>query len=202
METQLQDIIDRIHDEGVKGAEKRAHEIIEQAEHRAQERITAAREEAEQIKRDAKAEAARSQASGEAAIRQSARDLLLSVSKQLEALFSSLQAEAVGEALTADRMASIIEQMIGSWIKDVGQSLDVLVSESDRDALEKALRTRLASRLKGGFEVRPVKGIAAGFRVGGEGSAYFDVSAATIAELLATYLNPRLAEIVKQAAAS
>ena len=201
METQLQDIIDRIHSEGVKGAEQRAHEIIEHAEKRAQERVASAREQAESIIKDAKEEAAQAQASGEAALRQAARDVLLSVQKRLEALFTELQEQAVGEALTPERVSSIIESMIGTWLKDDGATVDVLVAEGDRDAMEKELKRRLADKLKGGVDVRPIKGISAGFRVGGEGAAYFDVTAETLAELLAAYLNPRLSEIMKQAAA-
>jgi V/A-type H+-transporting ATPase subunit E len=54
-----------------------------------------------------------------------------------------------------------------------------------------------------GLDVRPVSGIAAGFRIGEKGgAAYYDFSAESIGELLSAYLNPRLAEIMKRAAQS
>ena len=200
MDTQLQDIITKIHDEGVKEAEQRAKRIVESAEHQAKERVDRAKAEADQIRTDAEQEAARSKAAGEAALKQASRDLLLSVQKDLTALFEQIQKDAVGESMTADRMGDIITKLVDAWMKEDTEQLNVLVSEKDRDALESALKKRLADRLKKGYEVRPVRGINAGFRVGGgDSAAYFDFTDETIAGLLAAYLNPRLAELMQNA---
>lgn len=200
MDTQLQDIITKIHDEGVKEAEQRAKRIVESAEQQAKERVDRAKAEADQIRKDAEQEAARSKAAGEAALKQASRDLLLSVQKDLTALFEQIQKDAVGESMTADRMGDIITKLVDAWMKEDTEQLNVLVSEKDRDALESALKKRLADRLKKGYEVRPVRGINAGFRVGGgDSAAYFDFTDETIAGLLAAYLNPRLAELMQNA---
>ncbi|MFP4211090.1 MAG: hypothetical protein ACOC2V_04010 [Alkalispirochaeta sp.] len=198
MDTQLQDIIAKIHDEGVKEAETRAQQIIETAEKQAKDRIEKARSEAESIRKEAEQEAAKSRAAGEAALKQASRDLLLSVQKELTALFETVQKESIAEAMTPDRMADLIASFVDSWMKGKGETLDVLVAEKDRDALEGTLRKRFADKLKGGYEVRPVRGINAGFRVGGgDSAAYFDFTDETLADLLSHYLNPRLAELMQ-----
>ncbi|MDA3948924.1 MAG: V-type ATP synthase subunit E, partial [Spirochaeta sp.] len=134
------------------------------------------------------------------ALKQASRDLLLSVQKDLTALFERIQKDAVGESMTADRMGEIITSLVDTWIKKDLEQLDVLVSEKDRDALESALKKRLADTLRNGYEVRPVRGITAGFRVGGgDSAAYYDLTDETIAGLLAAYLNPRLAELMQTA---
>jgi V/A-type H+/Na+-transporting ATPase subunit E len=201
MDTQLQDIIQKIHNEGVQEAEARARQIIESAEKQAKERVDRAKKEAQSIRQDAEKEAQKSQAAGEAALKQASRDLLLAVKKDLTALFEKVQKEAVGEGLTVERMGEIITLIVTSWMKGDNDSFDVLVSEKDRDALEKDLRKRLTDKLKGGYEVRPVRGISAGFRISsGDSGAYYDFTDEAISELLAAYLNPRLAEVMQNAA--
>ncbi len=200
MDTQLQDIIQKIHDEGVQEAEARAKKIIEAAEKNAKERIDRAKNEAEQIKKDAEKEAEKAQAAGEAALKQASRDLLLSVRKELTSLFDSVQKEAVGEALTAQRMGEIISSLVAAWVKDGTTRVEVLVGEDDRDALENELKKRLSGKLNAGYEVRPVRGISAGFRIStGDSGAYYDFTDESISELLAAYLNPRLAAVMQKA---
>ncbi|MEX2443074.1 MAG: V-type ATP synthase subunit E family protein [Alkalispirochaeta sp.] len=200
METQLQDIIDKIHDEGVKEAEQRARKIVESAEKQAREKVDHARSEADEIIKEAKEEAAKHTAAGEAALKQASRDLLLSVRKQLTSLFETVQEQAVGDALTPERMASIIADMVQAWSTSGSDQFEVLVNEQDREGLETALRSALAEKLKKGVDVRPVRGITAGFRVGTQdGSAYYDFTDETLAELLSAFLNPRLAELMKSA---
>lgn len=200
METQLQDIIDKIHDEGVKGAEERARKIVESAEKQASERIEQARREAEGIIRSARDEAAKHQASGEAALRQASRDLLLSVRTELTRLFEAVQRDQIGETLTPEKAAPIIAGLIEQWNTAGTDDIEVMVSEKDRDALEKSLQAALSRKLADGVEIKPVRGITAGFRIGSkDGSAYYDVTDATLAELLSAYLNPRLGEIMRNA---
>jgi V/A-type H+-transporting ATPase subunit E len=200
MDTQLQEIITKIHDEGVKGAEERAGQIVEAAEKQAKERIERARAEADEMRKAAEQDAAKTKAAGEAALKQASRDLLLSVKKEIENVFETVQKEAVGEAMSAERMAEMIQTVVTSWASGKGESLDVLVAPGDRDALEAALKGRLTEKLKSGYEVRPVRGINAGFRVGGgDSAAFLDFTDETIAELLAAYLNPRLSELMRDA---
>lgn len=200
METQLQDIIEKIHDEGVKGAEQRAREIIEHAEKQAMQKVEQARSEAESIVKSAEQEAQKQRAAGEAALKQASRDLLLSVKTQLTTLFETVQREAAGQALSADRMSSILADMVSNWSSGSADSLEVLVAEKDRDELEKGLRAALNAKLADGVEIRPVRGIAAGFRIGSkDGAAFYDFTDESLAEVLSAYLNPRLADIMKSA---
>lgn len=203
METQLQDIIEKIHNEGVKGAEERARSIVEAAEKQAKETVDKARAQAEEIVRTAEQEAAKHQAAGDAALKQASRDLLLAVRTELTRLFESVQEQEVGSAMTPERMGSMIADLVQSWASSGDDRFEVLVKDDERDAVEKAMRSALSAKLKDGVEVRPVRGISAGFRIGtADGASYYDFTDETIAELLAAYLNPRLAEIMKSATQS
>lgn len=203
MDTQLQDIIDKIHDRGVKEAEQRSHEIIENAERRAQQILDKARSEAEAMRREAEQDAQRSRAAGEAALKQAARDLLLSVRADLTRAYTTVQQAAVGEALSAERMADLVATMIDGMARGAGDTVEVLVNDRDREALEKTLQQRLAGSLAEQVAVRPVSGVSAGFRVGTrDGAAYIDVTDEALAEMLAAFLNPRLSRLVQDGVAN
>ena len=79
----------------------------------------------------------------------------------------------------------------------------VLLPEKDLKVLETSVRSALKDRFAGGIEIKPDSGLTAGFRIGTkDGSAYYDFSAEAVAELFAAYLNPRTAQILKEAASS
>ena len=70
----------------------------------------------------------------------------------------------------------------------------------DLEKLEKQLKSRLAGELKKGVELKPFPEIEAGFRIAMEdGSAYYNFTDQGIAEILAEFLNPKIAEIVQEA---
>ncbi|HKK48749.1 MAG TPA: V-type ATP synthase subunit E family protein [Alkalispirochaeta sp.] len=201
METELQNIIDKIHDEGVKEAEQRARKIVESAEKQAREKADHARQQAEEIVQQAEREAQKHRAAGEAALKQASRDLLLSVRKEVTHLFETVQKEAVENSLTPERMADVIVDMVKSWSTSESDQFEVLVHEKDQKQLETALRSALAEKLNAGVDVRPVRGITAGFRIGTkDGSAYYDFTDESLAEILSAFLNPRLAELMTSAA--
>ena len=59
----------------------------------------------------------------------------------------------------------------------------------------------IPDRISKGLEIKPDKTLSNGFRIGlKDGSAFYDYSAESVAELFSAYLNPRVAAILKQAA--
>lgn len=197
MDTQLQQIIEKIHAEGVKGAEERAQAVLSNAEKQATERVAAAKKQAEQIVAQAQQEAARLRASAEASLQQSGRDLILAVKRELEALFERVVTQAAGSALSPDALAKIIAEMVTAWSKKGTGEIEVLVSDAQAEQLKKALTAALSKEVAGGVEIRPVKSLAAGFRIGAKSEgAHYDFSVESIAALLAQFVNPYLAEIL------
>lgn len=200
METQLEDIIRKIQDEGVAAAESRAREIIDAAEKQAAERIKKAQSEAETIVKNGENEKDRLIASGEAALKQAGRDLVLAVQKRLTAMFEAVVGATVGEALTADRVGQIVVSLVEAWRGDENGAFEVLVSQSDREAIEATVRKGLGEKLAAGVEIRPVAAVTAGFRIGRkDGAVYYDFSNDSLSEMLAAFLNPRLGEVMKNA---
>jgi V/A-type H+-transporting ATPase subunit E len=197
METQLQEIIDRIQKEGVASAEERAREVIARAEKQAQEKVREAEEKAQQIVRKGEQDADRMKAAGEAALRQAGRDLVLSVHQELEKLFSRVIRQEVVSSLSPEKTGEILAHLIKEWPKAEGDDLTVLVNQEDLAAIDAAMNAALGKAISGGVTLHPVRGVSAGFRIGsGENAEFFDMTDGTLAELLAAYLNPRLAHLL------
>ena len=201
MDVQLQELIDKIKKDGVASAEKEAQNIIAAAEAKAKDIEKAAQEKADDIIKTAKAETERMEKASEEAIMQASRNMLLSFKDSLVASLDGLIQAETEKANTKDVLAKLIPETVKEWAKKSDASeLSVLVSEKSLKELESALKSELKAEIAKGMEIKPDKTISAGFRIGVQnGAAFYDYSAESVAELFATYLNPKVAELLKTA---
>ena len=203
MDTQLKELLDTIKAEGVESAEQQATQIVAEAEEKAQQITADARSRAAEIVEEAKRDRTRQEAAGKEAVGQAARDLVLNVQAQLTAIFRKVVEQALDEAFDAGVLERAVEVVVNAWATGKDETVDVLLSAGDLEKLEGSLRKRLADRVASGTEIRAAQGVQAGFRVATrDGGVYYDFTAEAIAEGLCAYVTPRLAETVKEAAAS
>jgi V/A-type H+-transporting ATPase subunit E len=202
MEIQLQELLDKIKKEGVESAEAEAAEIRELAEAARARTLEEARREAEAIVAAARVEASRLQDSGVASLAQASRDCLLAFRDRLQAVLAEAVGRETKAALSPELLASVIPQAIAALAAGDSADLAVLVSPADLARLEAHGKALLDAELRKGLDLRPSADIEAGFRiVEKDGSAYYDFSAESLAEIFATRLNQGLGAIVKAAAA-
>ncbi|MEE3412235.1 MAG: hypothetical protein VZQ99_12245 [Treponema sp.] len=99
-------------------------------------------------------------------------------------------------------MAKLIPETVKAWAAKAETSdLAVLLSKADLDALESGLKGALKDQIAKGMEIKSDASLASGFRIGlKDGSAYYDYSAESVADLFAAYLNPKIAALVGAAA--
>ncbi|MBP5568784.1 MAG: V-type ATP synthase subunit E [Treponema sp.] len=202
MDVQLQDLIERIKKDGVATAEKQAAQIIDEAQKKSEEIISDAESKAAEIIKSAKAETERMEKSSEEAITQAGRNMLLSFKDSLvQELDLLIQAET-SKALSTDILKTLVPEVVKEWSKKNDASeLSVLLSEKDLKDLNSAFTQSLKDEIAKGLEVKPDKTMSAGFRIGVKnGSAYYDYSSESLAEMFAAYLNPKVAGLMKDAA--
>jgi V/A-type H+-transporting ATPase subunit E len=201
MDVQLQELIEKIKSEGIKSAEQESARVLKDAQHKANDIIAAAHNEASGIVAKAQKEVRRFEHSAKDAVAQAGRNTILSLRTRITELFDALIAEQTKEAYTTKVLEEAIVSLIKSWSKKQIPNLQVLLSSSDLKKVEKQLKSRLAAELKNGVELKPFPEIQAGFRIAmKDGSAYYNFTDQGIAEILAEYLNPKIAEIVQEAA--
>jgi V/A-type H+-transporting ATPase subunit E len=201
MDVQLKELIERIKSEGVENAEQQAEQIVNEAEERAKKIVSDAEKEADAIRKEAEEEARKREATGRETLKQAGRDILLSTQKRLQELFDRIITRETGETMKGEYLQQLIGKAVEQLESDVAD-LSILVDEKELGNIEKGLHSKLSEELASGMEIKPLPGVEAGFRVSyKDGSAYYNFTSEGIAEILAGYLNPRLAEILKEAAA-
>lgn len=202
MDIQLQELIDRIKKDGVSTAEKQAEAIVAEAEKKAKAIVADAQANADSIIKSAKAETERMEKASEDAITQASRNMILSFRESLvKELDGIVQAETV-KAYSKDTLAKLVPDVVKAWVKDNGaEGLSVLLPSKDLDALTSDLTAALKEQISKGLEIKPDPTLNAGFRIGvNNGTAFYDYSAESLAELFSGYLNPRVAGLMKKAA--
>jgi V/A-type H+-transporting ATPase subunit E len=200
MDVQLQELIDKIKSEGIKTAEEESARVLKEAEHKSNDIIAGAHKEASGIIAKAKQEANRFEQTAKEAVKQAGRNTILSLRTRITEIFDAVIAEETKQAYSLKVLEEAIVSLIKAWNKKQIPNLQVLLSVPDLKKIEKQLKSRLAAELKKGIELKPFPELQAGFRIAmKDGSAYYNFSDQGIAEILAEYMNPRIAEIVQEA---
>ncbi len=197
-DVQLKELIDSIHRDGVDKARQEGEEMVRLAREKAAALVAEAQAQAEALLAGARREKEQLERSGRESLQQAGRDLVLKVRRQLEALFAALLREKASQALQDRDIIAAIVAMVSRWTPEQRQELDVLLPEGQGEALARALRQALAAKIAQGIEIKVSPDVRDGFRVSEkDGHAYYDFSAAGIAENLSVFLNPVLAGILE-----
>lgn len=198
MDAQLQELLESIKKEGIDTAKQEADRIVEDARKEAAQIVADAEAQSKGIVDKAKAEAARLEATAKDAIRQSGRDLILSLESQLGQIFDRIVRETVSASYDEKVLQDAIVGIVSAFPKAEAEDLQVMLSEEDLKKVESSLRGRLGQVIASGVEINVSGGMDNGFRLSEkDGQAYYDFSAEGIAEALSAYVNPRLASLIR-----
>jgi V/A-type H+-transporting ATPase subunit E len=201
MDIQVGELIERIKHEGVAEAERRAAAIVARAEAKAAAIVKEAEKTAARVAAEGRDKAAADERNGRASLELAGRDLVLKLREEIRKTFEAVVRRETAAAFSAETLRSALPGLIKSWREASSDDLVLLVPPDQAAGIEAFLRDKLAADLRGGLEIRPLPGLRAGFRLSEKsGSVYYDFSAEAVAGLLAQFLQPRLAEIMKHAA--
>ncbi len=197
MPEELQSLLDKINEEGVKKAEARAAEIIANARKEAKAIQLKAEQDAAAAVKTAGEQADALRKRAESAVRQAARDIILELQQELEKRLNRAVANAADQALTPEFMAGLIRELAAKFAAAPGSRLSVLAAVKDAAALDKALAGALVNSFHGAPQVLGSSEISGGMEVSfKEGKVYFDFTSEAVTELVAAYIGPRLAKLL------
>jgi len=195
MEAKLESLIQKIEQEAVDGAQAKADALLKEARQQADRLVGDAKREAEEIVSGAQRQAEESRTSGETALQHAARDVELQLRERVEALLDRVFRDTVGAAMDAAFLKDMILKIAEQWSKE--GSLEITVSDADRDALQSllfaGLQQELADKISLSAGAQTGKGIQVGLK--GE-SVYYDFSEGAIATALMEHISPRLRQIL------
>ncbi|MCL2759754.1 MAG: V-type ATP synthase subunit E [Treponema sp.] len=201
MEIQVQELIDKIKKDGIKAATEDANRIKAEADIEARRIVESAKKEAEDIISRGKQDAERSEKAGVAALQQASRNLVLAFRDEIQELLKKIISSNVSANYNGDVLKAVLPDLIKSWAAKNTGSLAVILPEGELSKLQGFFSDKLKAELNNGLEIKPNRKLDSGFHISNkEGSAYYDFSSEAVTELLSAYLNPKLAELLKESA--
>lgn len=182
MELQIQDLVSSIRKDGIDAANAEAEAIIAEAKKKADAIIADAKSEAKSIQEASEKEIGILKESAAISAEQAKRDAMLAFKTEVKAEFEKILSAKVKNNLCDAALGKLIKAVIADEGVD---SYSVEVAQ-----ISDALKAELADEIKNGLEIRPAKGVRAGFRLAAkDGSGYFDCSDDEIMQMLMPYFR-------------
>ena len=193
MQNKLQELTDRLYNEGLSKGKQEGEEILAKAKVQAEEIIAKANTEAEAILSAAKKEAEELKTKVQSDLKMAAGQSIAATKKDIETLIVTKMTEAeVKDALTS---AAFVKEVILAVAKGFNTEepvdLELVLPEALKKDLEGFVANEMAKAIKGGVEASFSKKIAGGFTIGPKNGGYFvSFTDETFNALISEYLRP------------
>jgi len=193
MQNKLQELTDKLYNEGLSKGRQEGEELLAKAKTQADEMIAKAQAEADRIIAAAQKQADEIKTKTASDIRMASNQSLAATKKDIETLVvGKMTDEAVKKALTsADFVKELIKAVAEKFTTDGPVDLALILPESLQKELEPFVTKELAKILNAGVEASFSKKISGGFQIGPKEGGYFiSFTDETFAELISEYLRP------------
>ena len=193
MQNKLQELTDRLYNEGLSKGKQEGEELLAKAKVQADEMIAKAQAEAAQIVAAAQKQAEEIKTKTASDIRMASTQSLAATKKDIETLVvGKMTDQAVKKALSsADFVKDIIKAVAEKFTTDGPVDLELILPETLKADLEPFATKELAKILGAGVEASFSKKVSGGFRIGPKEGGYFvSFTEDTFNELISEYLRP------------
>jgi V/A-type H+-transporting ATPase subunit E len=210
--TGVQDLIDRIRDQGVRAAQEKADAIVREAEAKAAELLAEAGAEAARMREEATRAIEAEKAAGLEALRLSARDAVLKLKSGITSSFEVFVKRLVTKATRDEELIKdLVLVLAGRAVEDLIQDKDIQILLSEavltgtsgerlREHGKNIILALSSDMLREGVELIPSGEIEGGARVRlVRDELEIDLSDRTIARLLSERMLPRFRRILEGA---
>lgn len=200
MAEEIRDLIEKINQEGIRAGEEKAQTIEAAAKQRADEILTRATREAEEMTAAAKDRVRREDEKEKILLAQAGRDLLLSLRKEINAMLGRIVVTEVRQTLTPEVLSRLLSEAVRNYSAGEHSDIMVFLNNKDLEILEKHFMYKLSEETKKTILLRPSEEISAGFTISFDnGKSCHDFTDKALAEYIGTYLKPKLNRILKEA---
>ncbi|MDD3117611.1 MAG: hypothetical protein PHQ27_00380 [Victivallales bacterium] len=197
MAQELQGLLDRIQEEGLKKATEEKEKILAAAKTEAEGQVKAAENEAAVARKKAAEDAMALEERAKAAINQAARDIILALKEDLKKRLAKTVKADIAQTMTPEFMGQVILQMVHNYKGAGSAGLELLVAKNDLDRMTELCRGSLAADLRADPVIRIGQEIGSGLKIGFSGEdVFFDFSDEALSELICSYIGPRLAAVL------
>ncbi|NPA36064.1 MAG: V-type ATP synthase subunit E [Chlorobi bacterium] len=199
MHTKLQELTDKIYNEGVQKANEEAGQILEKAKKEAEEIVAKARADAEKTIKDAEKKAEEIKHNMEAEMKLASTQALTALKQKVSGLITLQVVEPSMKEVFSDKdyLQKIIETVVKGWTKTGDFDLSVVLPEKDKKEFDKFFKNSLAVELNKGVEVSYDSEVEGGFRIGPkDGSYIISFTEEDFNNFFKAYLRPKTVELL------
>lgn len=193
MQNKLQELTDRLYNEGLSKGKQEGEELLAKAKVQAEEIVSKAQAEAAQIVAAAQKQAEDLKTKTASDVRMAAAQSLAATKKDIETLIvGKMTDEAVKKTLSsADYVKELIKAVAEKFTTDGPVELAVVLPEALKKELEPFVTNELSKTLGAGVEATFSKKVSGGFQIGPKEGGYFiSFTDETFTELISEYLRP------------
>ena len=195
----VQQLVERLHKEGVAAGRKEGNQIVEKARQEAAQIVADARKEAEGLISKGHAGIEREQVAARSALQMATRDTVLKMRSEVAKRFQAQVGRLVTEELRdKEFLRRLILEIAGKSVAEIppDQAMEILVS--DKSGVDQMVREISAEMLREGIEIKPSGDDRAGIRAKLTGeNVEVDMTDGAIFEALVRHLLPRFRYIVQ-----
>ena len=193
MQNKLQELTDKLYNEGLSKGKQEGEELLAKAKVQADDIITKAQAEAERILAAAQKQAEEIKTKTASDLKMAASQSIAATKKDIETLIvGKMTGEAVKKALSsADFIKELIQAVAEKFTTEGPVDLNLVLPESLKNDLEPFATKELARILGAGVEASFSKKVAGGFQIGPKDGGYFvSFTEETFNQLISEYLRP------------
>jgi len=193
MQGKLQELTEKIYQEGVGKAQEESERIIKEARAKADSLMADAKKEASALREKAKKEAGELKENVASEIRLAGQQAVSALKQEIAGLIVDGLVDAqISDAYKDSAfIKKLIETTVSAWSPSA-ESLVLELPESSRGEMEEYLKSGALDKIKKGMDVRFSSSLEGGFRIGPEGSGFLvSFSDEGFANFFKEYLRPR-----------
>jgi V/A-type H+/Na+-transporting ATPase subunit E len=198
MQSKLQELTEKIYQEGLEKGNAEAKAIIDKAKSESLAILNSAKSEAEKIISDANKKAAEIKTNTGSEIKLSSKQAINALKQQItDTINSSVVGKVVEKSFDKDFTKQIIETTLKNWSSKQSSDLKIILPASDEKELTDYFKKSVKDLLDKGLEINFETAIKAGFQISPKDGSYkISFTDKDFENFFKQYLRPRLIELL------
>lgn len=200
MQNKLQELTDKLYNEGLSKGKQEAEQMKANAKTEAAQIIAQAKEQAQEILAKAQSEAAELKSKTENDVKMASLQAFTAVKQQIEGVIvAKTLAPAKAAVAETEFLKEIVKAIVGAFNPENSDSmaLDIILPAEKQAELEQFAKEQLSKICSAGVDVQFSKGVQGGFKIAPKGEGYMlSFTDKDFENIIAEYLRPKTKELL------
>jgi V/A-type H+-transporting ATPase subunit E len=200
MQNKLQELTDKLYNEGLSKGKQEAEQMMANAKNEAAQIIAQAKEQAQEILAKAQNEAAEIKSKTENDVKMASLQAFTAVKQQIESVITAKTlAPAKSAVAETEFLKEIVKAIVTAFNPQNSDSvaLDIILPAEKQAELEQFAKEQLSKICSAGVDVQFSKGVQGGFKIAPKGEGYMlSFTDKDFENIIAEYLRPKTKELL------